>query len=167
MISGRQVLPWLIPEPGWERPFWRLIIGLLAWLLGEAVRLVGPHHARSADGQGGPGRHYLPRAVGAGSVWLVRFFPTPSLVPALEKLLGNPTLLPSAAFYAVVVGLVAWLAGGPCAWPCIESWKSGASRLTRRPSVSWVNWPGGSLGFRLCLLCPRHSRRCTVWAPPG
>jgi small-conductance mechanosensitive channel len=89
--------------------FWALIIGLLAWLVGEAVRLV-VHHARR-DGQGDQaGITYLGQ-LARGAVWLGAFLFYASLVPALEKF-RKPDTFATAAFYAVVVGLVAWLTGG-------------------------------------------------------
>jgi len=89
--------------------FWALIIGLLAWLLGEAVRLVVYHAKR--DGQGDhAGITYIGQ-LARGAVWLCAFLFYASLVPALEKF-RKPDTFATAAFYAVVVGLVAWLTGG-------------------------------------------------------
>ena len=86
-----------------------LIIGLLAWLVGEAVRLA-VHHAKR-DGQGDQaGITYLGN-LARGAVWLCAFLFYASLVPALEKF-RKPDSFATAAFYAVVVGLVAWLTGG-------------------------------------------------------
>ena len=86
-----------------------LIIGLLAWLLGEAVRLA-VHHAKR-DGQGDQaGITYLGE-LARGAVWLGAVLYYASLVPALERF-RKPDSFATAAFYAVVVGLVAWLTGG-------------------------------------------------------
>jgi small-conductance mechanosensitive channel len=89
--------------------FLGLIIGLLAWLLGEAVRLVVQHAKR--DGQGDhAGLNFLGQ-LARGAVWLVAFLSYVHLVPSLEKLL-SPSTLVGAATYAVIVGLVAWLIAG-------------------------------------------------------
>ena len=86
-----------------------LIIGLLAWLLGEAVRLA-VHHAKRDGQRDQAGITYLAN-LARGAVWLCAILLYANLVPALEKF-RKPDSFATAAFYAVVVGLVAWLTGG-------------------------------------------------------
>lgn len=89
--------------------FLGLIIGLLAWLVGEAVRLAVHHAKRDRQGDQA-GITYLGE-LARGAVWLGAFLIYARLVPALEKF-RQPDSFATAAFCAIVVGLVAWLTGG-------------------------------------------------------
>ena len=91
--------------------FLGLIIGLLAWLLGEAVRLVVLQVIEKRGGRANQsGVIFLGQLARAG-VWMVAFRAYAHLVPALKTLLTENRLA-RAAFYAAVVGVVAWLASG-------------------------------------------------------
>jgi small-conductance mechanosensitive channel len=87
-----------------------VVIGFMAWLLGEALRLtvrrVLEKHGETTDKAG---VLFLVQLARVG-VWFVAFISYANVVPALENF-RHPDTLPGAAFAAVVAGVLAWLVG--------------------------------------------------------
>ncbi|MGD1083733.1 MAG: mechanosensitive ion channel family protein [Verrucomicrobiota bacterium] len=87
-----------------------VVIGLLAWVMGEAVRLI----VQKVLEKPGPaaeqaGVLFLGQLARAG-VWFIAFVSYANLVPKVEEFL-DPSTLPGAAFAAVVALVLAWLVG--------------------------------------------------------
>jgi small-conductance mechanosensitive channel len=90
--------------------FLALVMGLLAWLVGEALRLlvlrVLEKHEDKVDQ---PGVALVGQLARVG-VWLFTLLSYVNFVPKVQKWLNPDTLL-GALFYAVVAAVVAWLVG--------------------------------------------------------
>ena len=90
-----------------------IAIALLAWLLGEAVRLTFLKIIQMRGGKTDQTGVVFLGQMARVAVWLVAFLSFAHKVPGLkEQLLANKTTLTGAAVYAVFIGVVAWLASG-------------------------------------------------------
>lgn len=98
------------PETWLGAAFLGVVIGLLAWLLGEAVRLIVLQVIEKRGGKADQtGVVFLGQLARVG-VWLVAFLSYAHVVPEMEKQLLTNKTLAGAAVYAVFFGVVAWLA---------------------------------------------------------
>ena len=88
-----------------------VVIAIIAWLLGEALRLIVLLIIQKRGGKADQSSVVFVGQLARVTVWFVAFRSFAHLVPSLEEKL-HPDTLAGAAVYAVFIGVVAWLASG-------------------------------------------------------
>ncbi len=87
-----------------------VVMGAMAWFIGEAIRLLINKAVKKQPAKPGKtGVVFLGQLARVG-VWLAAIHSYASLVPAIKKLLDRDTFV-GAAIYGVLVGGAAWLVG--------------------------------------------------------
>ena len=104
-------LPLVDPKTWLGAAILGIIIGLVAWLLGEAVRLIVLQVIQKRGGKADQSSVVFVGQLTRVAVWLIAFLAYAHVVPEMEKLLSNNSVT-GATVYAVVIGVVAWLASG-------------------------------------------------------
>jgi small conductance mechanosensitive channel len=106
------LMVWKIADPSTSAGaiLWAVVIGVMAWLMGEALRLlvirVAEKEGKDAHQAGVQFLGQLARV----AVWSAAFLSYANLVPRFDKIL-DPHTLPGALFAAVVAVGMAWLVG--------------------------------------------------------
>ena len=106
-----KVLPFVDTQTWLGAAIVGLVIAIIAWLLGEALRLIVLLIIQKRGGKADESSVVFVGQLARLTVWFVAFRSFAHVVPKMEEKLHPDTLL-GAAVYAVFVGVVAWLASG-------------------------------------------------------
>jgi small-conductance mechanosensitive channel len=102
--------PWVNIETWVGAGIVAAVMGLMAWLMGEAVRLLINKAVKKQPGKPDKTAIVLLGQVARVGIWLAAIHSYAHLVPAIKKLLDRDTFL-GAAIYAFMFGAAAWLIG--------------------------------------------------------